>query len=310
MNRFTNTEPLLPGTLLAEACAMSLRSSPGEVAPKGLGRPRNNAIDVKRERATEVRSVPTGYTASNNLVGRVAELADAEVGRLTVISVAGRKPLELTALKPEKFFAGSTPVEARQFRTPKRTEKTARRSSVRESHAVATALRGREAFGISRKADGATSNISSWRGRVVFAPSRDLVFRGQLGQRKVRILAASTNQFQSVDSEGLSRAGEAALVRGSGVASFNISQCAERNTHNTQGRGSNSERQQERNGLYPARRYQSSCLGWTFAGRARLQLCSRVVNPSATVTFAGCAGKTGYEPAENNCQVPRPIYFP
>jgi hypothetical protein len=72
-----------------------------------------------------------------------------------------------------------------RFRMTTKTGETALRSSVREPHSVATESRGREALGIGRKAEGATSII-----------------------------------FQSVDSRGGSRSGEAALAGGSGVASF------------------------------------------------------------------------------------------
>jgi hypothetical protein len=76
------------------------------------------------------------------------------------------------------------------------------------------------------------------------------------------------------------------------------------------GLGSNGKEQRKRDGLYPARRYQSSELGWTFAGRARLQLCPSVVKPRATVTFTEHSGKTGYGAAVDNRQVPSPILPP
>lgn len=234
---------------------MSLRSSPGEVAPKGLGRPEHNAIDAKSVWATDVRSSPIGYTASNNFSRGVGELSacprSALEGALRLVpadrithNTRGRGSNSerrqerdgLSSTKERHYpaqegpFAGGkeaswpgifstcwkcskqpnactkpsvkTGYETAEdncqvprpitFRSTK-PEKTARRSSVRESHAVKTASCEREAFGISRETDGATSKFLSWRGRVVFAPSRDLVFRGQLGQRKVRVLAASTN---------------------------------------------------------------------------------------------------------------------
>lgn len=78
---------------------------------------------------------------------------------------------------------------------------------------------------------------------------------------------------------------------------------------NTKGRGSNSKRQQGRDGLYPARMFARSRLVATFAGEPRLQLRLNVENPSLNLTFGCRAGKTGYGTAENSCQVPRPINF-
>lgn len=207
MNPFTNTELLSPGTLLAEACAMSLRSSPEEATPKGLGRQRHNAIDEKRERENEpLLPSPLGYTASNNLPGAkdtIYEILKQKPGAHTAdetnsdeaeraglnftLRVPGlyRKLSSIGELLPQatgervaqfnstqkcqrcswghcsqcvcKDFRGRCCCQRESNFRANKPEKTARRSSVRESQAGATAYRGREAFGISLTADGATS---------------------------------------------------------------------------------------------------------------------------------------------------------
>lgn len=47
----------------------------------------------------------------------------------------------------------------------------------------------------------------------------------------------------------------------------------------------------------------------SFAGWARLQLSPNVENPSLNLTFGCRAGKTGYEPVEDNRQVTHPKFM-
>lgn len=127
--RFTKTETLHQARCWQKSCPNGLRRSAVQASPKGLGRPGNEPLMRNPRGRDDMRSVPTGHTASNNL-----------------FDVAGSTP----AAWPDK----------------------------------------RDGAG------GLTAGL--------------------------KVPASGNLNFQSVDSEGLSRAGEAALVRrGSGAASLN-----------------------------------------------------------------------------------------